>query len=76
MSIRADIAIFVFLSGVITLMSIKVTLNNHDDALRREDIARQERRRKDRMESLQRTQSPGAPPPPSFGQTSSRDSRS
>ncbi|MGO9875186.1 MAG: hypothetical protein ACLPVY_15440 [Acidimicrobiia bacterium] len=69
-------AIFVFLLGVVTLMFIKVTVNNRDDALRREDVARQERRRRDRMESLQRTQSPGAPPPPSFGETSSRDSQS
>lgn len=74
MSIRVGFAVLVFCVGVITLTFIWVALNNRARALRLEEVARQERCWKERIELLQRTQSPGAPAPPSFGETSPRQS--
>jgi len=72
MSLRVGFAIFVVGVGVISLLLVWVALRRRDRALRIEAVARQERRWKERMELLQRTQSPDAPPPPSFGETSPR----
>jgi len=73
MSIRVGFAVLVACVGVITLMLVWVALHNRDKTMRSEEVAR-ERRWKERMELLQRTQSPDAPPPPSFGETSPRQS--
>jgi len=73
MSIRVVFAVFVACVGAITLVLVWVALRNRDRALRSEEVAR-ERRWKERIDLLQRTQSPDAPPPPSFGETSPRQS--
>jgi hypothetical protein len=74
MNLRVGFAILVFLLGVVTLTVLWVALRSRDRARRLEEVARQERRWKEQMYLLQRTQSPGAQPPPSFGETSPRQS--
>lgn len=60
--------------GGITSLLIRLAVQSRHRALQTQQVTSREQLWKERMELLQRTQSPGAPPPPSFGERSSKQS--